>query len=148
MAATVLTGNYPLNASTRLVSPPVVVPEASESPGLRFGHWWDFVYDSSCWSIYGEVQIRVGSGHWQPLAPKHERSSSATGRWIYRRMLGKQFSQTRLKFETRWSPGPVRSFLKLRLRPTARLPGRGFIRARRPGMIESAQQVLYFATAR
>ncbi len=41
-AGTFLTGNYPWNASTRLISPPFTVPP-SNSPALNFWQWYKFV---------------------------------------------------------------------------------------------------------
>ncbi len=61
-AATVLTGNYIDDASTRLISPSFEVPDSSQSPRLRFLHWFSFSVSDT-----GRVLIRVGTGPWQTL---------------------------------------------------------------------------------
>jgi uncharacterized repeat protein (TIGR01451 family) len=58
--ATVLDGNYPYKPYSRLVSPLLVVPPASENPSLRFWHWYDFAP-----SDFGRVDIRVLGGGWE-----------------------------------------------------------------------------------
>jgi hypothetical protein len=63
-AATVLCGNYPEDRSSRLVSPPFVVPPAETNPRLRFWHWWIFACGD-----YGQVQISTNNGaSWITLA--------------------------------------------------------------------------------
>ena len=38
--ATILSGNYTDNRSSRVMSPAFVVPAADQNPRLRFWHWW------------------------------------------------------------------------------------------------------------
>lgn len=72
-AATVLGGNYPSSADCRLVKmDPFDVPDASLYPRLRFWHWWSFAAGD-----YGTVEVRLGGGAWQPLAPAYLFTSSA-----------------------------------------------------------------------
>lgn len=60
-AGTVLGGNYPPNANTRLIRrTPFDVPPASEKPRLRFWHWYSISSGDT-----GRVQIRmVGTNKW------------------------------------------------------------------------------------
>ncbi|HXG49280.1 MAG TPA: LamG-like jellyroll fold domain-containing protein, partial [Methylomirabilota bacterium] len=73
LAATVLGGNYPRYANCRLLSPPLVVPPASENPRLRFWHWY------SIWGgDAGYVEVRVaGSADWVKISPDFTQSSGA-----------------------------------------------------------------------
>jgi bacillopeptidase F (M6 metalloprotease family) len=73
--ATVLGGNYGENTASRLVSPELVVPAASENPRLRFWQWFSF----SC-GDYGEVQIKAAGGEWQQLVRFNGHSG---GTWAY-----------------------------------------------------------------
>ena len=73
-AATALVGDYKDGSGGRLVSTPLVVPEAGLSPRLRFWQWWSFGDGD-----HGMVQIRVGSGDWQTLSAGPRGSSN--GRW-------------------------------------------------------------------
>ena len=41
-AATVLAGNYADDTTSRLISPPFIVPAVSQIPRLRFSHWYNF----------------------------------------------------------------------------------------------------------
>ena len=71
-AATVLAGNYPPNAKTRLIRhTSFTIPSADQNPRLRFWHWY---------SIYGGdeavVQIRVGTGDWQTISEIYDESGS------------------------------------------------------------------------
>ena len=79
-AATVLSGNYHGTVSSRLTSPPFVVPSAAETPSLRFWHWYSFSsYDS------GKVQIKeVGTASWQDISPTYTHTGS--GVWTYPRI--------------------------------------------------------------
>ena len=70
-AATVLGGNYSepngntgRSLNTRLMSPLFIVPDAAQNPRLRFWQWYSFNVGPD----YGEVQIKVGAGAWQPLS--------------------------------------------------------------------------------
>lgn len=61
-AATVLGGNYPINADSRLVSPFFQVPAAALNPRFRFWHWFDFGAGDK-----GAVEIRRHGGQWEEL---------------------------------------------------------------------------------
>jgi bacillopeptidase F (M6 metalloprotease family) len=72
-AATNLYGNYASNVSSRLVSPPIVVPDASQNPRLRFWHWFSFDGD------YGKVQVKPdGSSTWIDISGLYTNSGSET----------------------------------------------------------------------
>ena len=76
-AATVLAGNYPANANTRLIRhTSFTIPGADQNPRLRFWHNY---------SIYGGdkafVQIKVGTGEWQTISEMYDQNSS--GVWSY-----------------------------------------------------------------
>jgi hypothetical protein len=74
-AATVLTGNYPANTSSRLIrTTPFVVPSAAQNPRLQFWHWYQFSGNS-----YGVVQIKYGTNAWVDLSPHY--SGTASGVW-------------------------------------------------------------------
>lgn len=61
-AATVLTGNYPANADSRLVSRFFLVPPANENARLRFWHWYRFGSGDR-----GVVEVREAGGVWTEL---------------------------------------------------------------------------------
>ncbi len=79
-AATILQGNYPAGADSRLISPPFQVAAASTSPSLRFWHWYNF--GNTGWPNYtpdyGVVEIRVGTGAWKAVSPNY---TGASGAW-------------------------------------------------------------------
>ncbi len=63
VAGTVLAGDYPGNANTRLISPEInLSPLPGQAPTLFFWHWFRFADDR------GEVQVSVNGGEWQPLS--------------------------------------------------------------------------------
>jgi hypothetical protein len=64
-AGTVLSRLYPPNADSRLISPEFVVPAATDNPRLRFWHWFG-IYPGD----FGQVEISLAGGGWQPLSPK------------------------------------------------------------------------------
>ncbi len=70
-AATNLDGNYHENVNSRLVSPPVEIPQASETPRLRFWHWYSFAGGD-----YGQVQVRPEGGNWEILSSEYTNTSS------------------------------------------------------------------------
>lgn len=71
-AATVLNGNYSEPTDTRLVRfTSFTVPSASQNPRLRFWQYFSFSAGD-----YGEVQIKVGNGSWEPLSDKYWNYSS------------------------------------------------------------------------
>ena len=78
--ATVLGGNYleragsANGASSRLISPPFVVPSATNNPRLKFWHWFAFNSGDS-----GQVQIKDGTNGWVTVAGAH--SSAGGGVW-------------------------------------------------------------------
>jgi len=62
-AATVLDGNYPDNADTRLEQlNSIIVPPADWKPRLRIWHWYSFAAGDT-----GEVQIKFENGSWQTV---------------------------------------------------------------------------------
>ncbi len=73
-AATVLAGNYPPNANTRLIRTSFTIPAGSENPRLRFWHWF-----SISTADYGKVQIKpTGSPDWIDLSEQYLYSGSDT----------------------------------------------------------------------
>jgi len=70
-AGTNLEGNYQEPADSRLVSPSFVVPPVSKNPAVQFWHWFSFSA-----ADYGEVQIRVNNGNWQPISSQILNTSS------------------------------------------------------------------------
>jgi len=78
-AGTVLGGNYPNNANTRLVSPWITLePEPGELPELFFWHWFN---TEPGWDK-GWVQVRVrGTGDWQTVQAPGSPFSGNGGAW-------------------------------------------------------------------
>ena len=72
-AGTVLAGNYPNNVDSRLISPSFTVPN-SNSPALRFWHWYNFN------NALGYVEIRIGTGSWTQLTPTYINATTG-GAW-------------------------------------------------------------------
>lgn len=71
-AGTVLSGNYADHANTRLICPPFVVP-ASNSPALRFWHWYDFN------NALGYVEISTDNGiNWYQISPPYQNSNTGS----------------------------------------------------------------------
>ncbi|MCK6620794.1 MAG: T9SS type A sorting domain-containing protein [Calditrichaceae bacterium] len=72
-AATVLAGNYPPNANTRLIRhTSFIVPNANQNPRLRFWHWYSISSGDQA-----TVQIKVGAGNWQTISETYTNTSSA-----------------------------------------------------------------------
>ncbi len=69
-AATVLGGNYPSSANSRLISPAFVVPATNTNPRLHFWHWYNFSGGS-----YGVVEIKVGTNAWREVSPHYTADS-------------------------------------------------------------------------
>jgi hypothetical protein len=65
LAATVLDGNYPINAHSRLVSPTISLPRLVEGKRIqsKFWHWYSFGGGDQ-----GVVQISVEGGEWQDVS--------------------------------------------------------------------------------
>jgi PKD repeat protein len=65
-AGTVLDGNYPVNANTRLISPSINLPTLSgnEKLQLKFWHWFRTENEND----QGVIQISVNSGAWQTIS--------------------------------------------------------------------------------
>ena len=64
--ATILSGNYTDDRTSRVSSQPFVVPSAGLNPRLRFWHWWSFACGD-----YGQVQISTNNGaRWCNLSPQ------------------------------------------------------------------------------
>lgn len=74
-AGTVLNGNYPVNANTRLISPAIDLPTvtADQEIRLRFWHWFSFASGDN-----GVVQLSVDNGEWQTLSTVPFDGSSIT----------------------------------------------------------------------
>ncbi len=75
-AVTVLAGDYPANANSRLIRiQSFVVPAANQFPRLRFWHW----YATQIGPDYGEVQVK-GTNGWQSISPHY---TGLSGGWTY-----------------------------------------------------------------
>ena len=72
-AGTILEGNHPPDADSRLVSPAFVVPAANQNPRLRFWHWYSF------FSLGGvdraSVEVKDDTGNWVKVSPDYTDSS-------------------------------------------------------------------------
>ncbi|MCJ7448113.1 MAG: T9SS type A sorting domain-containing protein [Bacteroidales bacterium] len=74
-AGTNLEGNYQQASDSRLISPPFIVPAASENPAFRFWHWFSFSTND-----WGEVQITTNDGiTWETISSQFINTSS--GAW-------------------------------------------------------------------
>ncbi|MBN2088449.1 choice-of-anchor J domain-containing protein [candidate division KSB1 bacterium] len=62
-AATVLNGDYNDYVDSRLTSPQILVPPASQNPRLRFWHWYNFSSKD-----YGKVQVKRENGTWEDVS--------------------------------------------------------------------------------
>ena len=69
-AVTVLTGNYPVGANSRFISPAITVPAANQYPRLRFWQYYSF-FSGDCGADYGVVEVRVGTGAWKAVSPQY-----------------------------------------------------------------------------
>ena len=82
-AATILNGNYPGGAASRLISPAFSVPATNQSPRLRFWHWYSFAC-ASCYETsgcdYGVVEIKGTNGTWLAVSPRYYGTG---GGWTY-----------------------------------------------------------------
>ncbi len=77
-AATVVCGNYDDWVETRFAqTASILVPEADESPRLRFWHWYRF-----SGADYGEVHIRPDGGEWTPLPGRYVNWSTVWARRV------------------------------------------------------------------
>lgn len=74
--ATILAGDYPEDTESLIESPPFQVPGISETPRLRFWHWYDFAAGD-----YGQVQVKPQGGSWAPLSGNYVNTGS--GAWTY-----------------------------------------------------------------
>ena len=72
-AGTVLAGNHPKFADTRLISPPFAVP-GSASQTLRFWQWYNFN------NALGYVEISTNGINWNQLSPTY-RNGNTGGIW-------------------------------------------------------------------
>ena len=64
VVATILDGDYPSDAMSRLVSPPLRLPAASDTSNmyLTVSHWYSFSDGD-----VGKLQVSIGGGEWQDL---------------------------------------------------------------------------------
>lgn len=68
-AGTVLNGNYPDYADTRLISPEITLtPSSGGFPGLYFWHWFRINENSVLGSDGGYIQVSVNGDDWVNLA--------------------------------------------------------------------------------
>ena len=69
-AGTVLDGNYPVYANTRLISPPINLPGVSPTEKLRlqFWHWFRLNEGDYYGPDQGHIQVKVGGGDWETVA--------------------------------------------------------------------------------
>ncbi len=74
-AATVLNGDYDDYVDSRLTSPKILVPAASQNPRFRFWHWYNFSAKD-----YGKIQIKRENGIWEDVSLSYTESSSV---WTY-----------------------------------------------------------------
>ena len=66
-AGTVLNGIYNDGTSSRLISPAITIPPASQYPRLRFWQWYSFAN-----SDYGVVEVSTNNGTtWSPVSPNY-----------------------------------------------------------------------------
>ena len=76
-AATRLNGNYAEPVDSRLISPPLMVPNITQNPRLRFWHWYSFSSGD-----FGEVQISTDGGTtWETISPTY--TNTGSGVWTY-----------------------------------------------------------------
>ncbi len=75
VAGTNLSGGYPNQVNSRLVSPEFTVPAAAEFPRFRFWQWYHTAFNTH----FGEVEIRADGGPWQPVPA--QRVSSLNRGW-------------------------------------------------------------------
>ena len=76
-AATRLNGNYAEPVDSRLISPPLMVPNLTQNPRLRFWHWYRFSSGD-----FGEVQISTDGGTtWETISPTY--TNTGSGVWTY-----------------------------------------------------------------
>lgn len=91
-AATVLSGNYAGTVSSRLISPPVIIPSADLFPRLRFWHWYSFST-----ADYGVVQIKeIDSINWKDLSGHFINTSSSV--WTYPLLNLNDFAGKKVQF--------------------------------------------------
>jgi len=76
---TILSGDYPNGADSRLVSPEFRVPAAEQAPRFVYWNWYEFAFDSH----YGQLQIRVSGGDWTDLSER-VKDRSGSGGWVQR----------------------------------------------------------------
>ncbi|MBK9336197.1 MAG: choice-of-anchor J domain-containing protein [Lewinellaceae bacterium] len=64
-AGTNLTGDYPGNANTRLISPTIPLPTLSGNEKIKLGFYqWFNTYEAA---DYGDVEVSVNGGSWQTI---------------------------------------------------------------------------------
>jgi len=67
-AATVLAGNYPSYANSRLISPAIELPSQPQDAGLWLRYWqWFKMYEGDG-GDFGKVEISINGGDWQDLS--------------------------------------------------------------------------------
>lgn len=73
-AGTLLKGHYCDDRDSRLISPPVTIPEAGREPRLRFWHWYSLSTRDTA-----TIEVRVGDGEWTPIGGPW--TSTSCGGW-------------------------------------------------------------------
>jgi len=88
VVGTVINGEYAANTTTRLISPPFVVPSAVDNPRLNFWHWYSFANAYS--GDGGKVQISTDSGQTWADLDTYWGNQSGIGRKRYSDFLVRQ----------------------------------------------------------
>ncbi len=82
--ATILDGNYQEGMRTKFISPPFRVKPASESPAVRFWHWYSFSSDD-----FGEVYLKIiNQDNWQIISNRFSGTSSGVWSTFYSDLTG------------------------------------------------------------
>jgi hypothetical protein len=77
-AGTVLNGNYPDNANTRLISPSIKLPNLGSNEKLRLQFWyWFQLFESVHGNDQGWIQVSVNGGNWKTVYGPFSGISSA-----------------------------------------------------------------------
>lgn len=75
-AGTILKGDYPPNANTRLITPWIeLIPKENEIPTLFFYHWFDIDKTHPSGSDHGFIQITEDDSVWEKLGDSIEGTS-------------------------------------------------------------------------
>jgi hypothetical protein len=97
-AATILAGNYPNNADSRLISPPFLVPQ--NSPALRFWHWYNFN------NALGFVEISTDGSSWNQISSAYQNGNSS-GAWANVSLDLSAYAGQTVQIDFRFSSGGI-----------------------------------------